>query len=103
VAGMGPSSMSWYYEFVKTTMVASKQGFMLILSFPLADSSRKFEFLRIHSLPTRLFNSTFVRYEIELEYLAVNFLQHTYFTMTKGERQQCQGLGLEVCSASRPV
>jgi hypothetical protein len=102
VAGTSPASMSWY-EFVKTTMVASTQGFLLVLSFLLADSSRKFDLLNIHTFPSRLFNNTFAQYQVGREYLAVNLLQHTYFTMTEGERQQCQGFSLKVCPVSRPV
>jgi hypothetical protein len=103
VAGTSPSSMSWYYEYVKATMVANEQGFLLILSFPLADANRKFELFKIHTFPFRLYNSTFVQYQVSQTYLAVNLLQHTYFTMSDGERRQCQGFNLEVCPVSRPV
>jgi hypothetical protein len=103
VAGTSPASMPWYYELVKTTMVASTQGFLLVLSLPLTDSSKKFDLVKIHTFPYRLFNNTFVQYQVGREYLAVNLLQHTYFTMTERERQQCQGLSLKVCPVSRPV
>jgi hypothetical protein len=64
VAGTSASSMSWYYDYVKATMVANEQGFVLILSFPLADANRKFELFKIYTFPFRLYNSTFVQYHI---------------------------------------
>jgi hypothetical protein len=53
-------------------MVAILHGFILILSITLADYSRKFELLRMHAFPARLFNQTILRYKSETEYLAVN-------------------------------
>jgi hypothetical protein len=84
-------------------MVASLHGFMLVLSIPLADASRKFEFFKLHSFPARIFNSTFVRYNPESNYFALSVLQRTHFTMTEHELLQCKGASFKVCPASRSV
>jgi hypothetical protein len=102
VAGVDPSSVAWYFEYVQTTMVASLHGFMLILSIPLADASR-FELFQMHAFPAHVFNQTFVSYNPGSSYLAVSVLQRTHFTVTESELLQCKGIGFKVCPASRSV
>jgi hypothetical protein len=69
--------MSWYYEVVTTSVIASPGGFWLVLSIPLKDVSAQYEMVKAYTSPTEVLNSTYVEIYLEKPYLAINLAQNT--------------------------
>jgi hypothetical protein len=93
----------WYYEFVTAGLLSTSQGFKLILAIPIRDLYRQFELYRLYTFPTEVINGTFVKFEVEHEYLAVHALQHTYMVMSEVELSKCPGREPRICAVDVPV
>jgi hypothetical protein len=70
---------------------------------PLKDINHHFELFKVYSLPIHLFYETYASFHVESEYMAVNSMQQSYFTMTTIERKACQGKILQICPADKPI
>jgi hypothetical protein len=90
-----PLSLGLYYEFIKVTIMTNSQ-FMLVLSFPIKDVWRKYELYRLYVLPFEIVPKTFLRFNVEKEYLAIHALQHTY-ALSEEELSRCRGREPRIC------
>jgi hypothetical protein len=103
VVNPGPHELAWYYENVQVAVIANSLGFTLILSIPIKDVYRRYELYYVYNFYSEIPNGTFVKYNIEKEYLAVHALQHTYLTLSSSELSQCSVKDLKICAVNLPV
>ena len=48
-------------------------------------------------------NHTYLRYQIDSGYLAINILQQAYLAMRENDFEQCQGQSVKICPANEAV
>jgi hypothetical protein len=90
-AGTRPDSLTWYYQTLQTVLLTDAHGLLILILMSLKDVNRHFELFKVYNFPIQLFNATYASFHIESEYMAVNAMQRSYFTMTSIERNACQG------------
>jgi hypothetical protein len=88
-AGMHPDSLNWYYETSQTSLLTDAHGLMIVILIPLKDTNRNFQLFKVYIFPVHLFNKTYASFRIESEYMTVNSIKRSYFTMTALERKAC--------------
>jgi hypothetical protein len=103
IAGVSPNNIFLYYEMIQAMMLVDAHRLNLVLYVPLKTVNRHFELFKIAVFSTSIFNNTYARFVVEKEYLAINSLQRTYFTMSSSEISQCKGKHVMICPASQAV
>ena len=103
IAGLSPNNMLLYYEMVQVMVLDDTHSFNLVLYVPVKTVNRHFELFKIAVFPTRIFNNTHAKFVVEKEYLAINLLQRTYFTMSSTEISKCKEKHVMICPASQAV
>jgi hypothetical protein len=63
----------------------------------------QFSLYRVAVLPTRIFNNTFVQFEIEKDYFGIDILQRRYLTLTEMDLVKCHGKDIAICPANHAV
>jgi hypothetical protein len=64
-----------HYELIKTCIAGNAHGLHLILEVPLKTTNQIFNLYRIFTLPTKVFNHTFARYELDFDYFGLTYNQ----------------------------
>ena len=67
-------NMPWYVKHVKAALLADLYSYMLVLYFPLTMVDRKYELLKVIAFPSRILNTTYVRFDLNTEYFAISKL-----------------------------
>ena len=102
--GSHQSQIPWYCSHIEATMMADYHNFALLLKLPLTTAGRKFDVFRIHSFPRRVTNGTYVRIQLNNDFLAVSDLHHSYLALTENELNQCESReNTKVCTTSKPI
>jgi hypothetical protein len=91
IGGVNPNNMFLYYEMVQVVVLADLHSFKRALYVPLKTINRFFELYEIVVFPTRILNNTYAKFEVGQEYLAINLLYRTFFTMSDIEVSNCNG------------
>jgi hypothetical protein len=92
-----------YYELIKVTSVGTAHSIKLILEVPLKTESQRFTLFRIIALPARVFNDTFMLYQLEYDYFALSYSQRDYILLTTAEVQKCNTGSISICPADRAL
>jgi hypothetical protein len=82
-------------------LLADVHNFNLAFYMPLKTVNRHFELFKIVVFPTRIFNNTYAKFEVDKDYFAISLLQRTYFTMSGFEILKCKGKDVMICPASQ--
>jgi outer membrane murein-binding lipoprotein Lpp len=101
--GLHFNKLRWYFQNVQDALIADLHSFKLVLFLPLISVNRCHEKYRIIALTTRFFNGTYVQFQVQNRYFAINAILQTYFTMTEDELMQCKGSEITICPAGRPI
>ena len=103
IAGLRSNNVYLYYEIIQATMLADVHSFKLILYVPLKTLSRQYEMYRMVVSPTRIFNNTYVQFDIGKDYFGINLLQRSYLTLTEMDVVKCRGKDIMICPAEQAV
>jgi hypothetical protein len=102
-AGSHPDGLAWYYEALQTLLLTDAHELLIVILITLKDINRHFQLFKVYNFPTHLFNATYGSFQVENEYMVINIVQRSYFTMTSIERKACQGKSLLITPANKPV
>jgi hypothetical protein len=61
---------------------------------PLKTTNVQFTLYRMPVLPVRLFNHSFVQFEVEKDYFGIDVLQRHYLSLTEVDLVKCRGKDL---------
>ena len=103
IVGSGYADLPWYYQNVKSALLADVDGFLLVMNFPLTSVDRNYEIYETIAFPFKIANSTYWRYQLESRYLALNLFHKTYLAMGENMFEQCRGQSVKVCPADVAV
>jgi hypothetical protein len=84
-------------------MLADLHSFKLVMIVPLKTMNVQFSLYRVAVLPTRIFNNTFVQFEIEKDYFGIDILQRIYLSLTEWDLVKCRGRDVLICPANHAV
>jgi hypothetical protein len=102
-AGIKIENIHAYYELIKTSIVGNAHGLHLILEVPLKTANQIFNLYRIVTLPTKAFNDTFARYELDFDYFGLTYNQRDYVRMTETDTQKCSTGSITVSPANNAI
>ena len=103
IVGSQYADLPWYYQNVKAALLADVNGFLLVISFPLTAVNRNYEIYKVIAFPFKIANNTYLRYNLDSGYLAINILHQTYLAMRENIFEQCQGQSVKICPANEAV
>jgi len=83
IVGSRYVDLPWYYQNVKSALLADVDGFLLVMNFPLTSVDRNYEIYETIAFPFKIANSTYWRYQLESRYLAINLFHKTYLEMAE--------------------
>ena len=106
-----PSKNLWFfYRFLTCTTVLYDSKILVIISVPLLDSNTKFQVYRAYNLPmpmhqnkTKNLISMVAKFDIDIEYFAVNAERSKYVLFTGEEIQKCINPFTKFCKIISPV
>jgi hypothetical protein len=78
-----------YYEMIQAAMLADLHSYKLLIIVPLKTMNVQFTLYRMAVLPVRLFNNSFVQFEVEKDYFGIDVLQRHYLTLTEVDLVKC--------------
>ena len=79
------NNMPWYVKHVKAVLLADLYSYMLVLYFPLTMVDRKYELLKVIAFPSRILNTTYVRFDLDTEYFVISTLRQFYISQNERE------------------
>jgi len=103
IVGSRNADLPWYYQNVKAALLADVNGFLLVISFPLTAVDRNYEVYKVIAFPFKIANNTYLRYNLDSGYLAINIPHQTYLAMRENIFEQCQGQSVKICPANEAV
>ena len=93
------NNMPWYVKHAKVALLADLYKYMLVLYFPFTIVDRKYELLKVIAFPSRILNTTYVRFDLDTEYFAISTLRQFYISL----RERNEGDNIMVCPANKAV
>jgi hypothetical protein len=93
----------WYYQNVQASLITTTHGFLLVLAVPIKDVYRQYDLYKAYSFPREVTNGTFVKYQLEKAYLAIQALHHAYVLITEEELSKCPGREPKICATTVPI
>jgi hypothetical protein len=84
-----PNNAFMYYEMIQAAMLADLHSFKLLMMVPLKTMNVQFTLYRMALFPVRLFNNSFVQFEVEKDYFGFDVLQRHYLTLTEVDLVKC--------------
>ena len=97
------SNLPWYYKYAKAALLADLNSFLLVMIFPLIAVNRNYELYKVVAFPSKIWNSTYLRYKFDSEYFAISTLQQTYLSLSENDFKQCEGQSVKICPANDAV
>ena len=83
--------------------MADLYNYMVVLYFPLTMVDRKYEMFKVIVFPSRILNTTHVRFDLDTEYFAISTLRQFHISLNEREMRQCEGDNIMVCPANKAV
>ena len=68
---------------LKAALLADVNSFLLVISFALTAVNRNYEIYKVVAFPFKIANNTYLRYQLDSGYLAINILQKAYLAMSE--------------------
>jgi hypothetical protein len=93
-----PNIVFMYYEMIQAAMLADLHSFKLLLVIPLKTMNVQFALYRMALFPVRLFNHSFIQFEVEKDYFGIDVLQRHYLTSTEVDLVKRRGKDLHLSS-----
>jgi hypothetical protein len=103
IVSLRPNNVFMHYEMVQAVMLADLHSLKLAMMVPLKTMNVQFTLYRMAVLPTRIFNNSFVQFEIEKDYFGIDILQKRYLTLTEMDLVKCRGKDILFCPADHAV
>jgi hypothetical protein len=95
--------LGWYYSYVQTALISTTNGFLLVLAVPIRDVYRRYELFKLYNFPREVTNGTFLSYNVEKNYLAVQALHHNFVLLSDEELAKCPGREPQICAVTEAV
>jgi hypothetical protein len=97
IVSLRPNNVFMYYEMIQAAMLADLHSLKLLMIVPLKTMNVQFTLYRVAVFPVRLFNNSFVQFEVEKDYFRTDVLQRHYLTLTEVELVKCRGKDFYIC------
>jgi len=91
IMGAQFNNMPWYVKHVKRTLLADLYNFMVVIYFPLTMVDCKYELFKVIAFPSRILNTTYVRFDLDTDYFAISTLRQFYISLSEREMRQYEG------------
>jgi hypothetical protein len=98
-----PQGLMWFYQNVQSSLITTLHGFLVVLAVPIKDVYRQYDLYKLYSFPREVANGTFVQYNVEREFLAIQRLHHTYVLFSEEELFKCPGRQPKICAVTQPI
>jgi hypothetical protein len=92
-----------HYEMIQAVMLADLHTFKLVMIVPLKAMNVHFTLYSVAVLPIRIFNNSFVQFEVEKDYFGIDILQRPYLTLTEMDLVKCRGKDILIRPADHAV
>jgi hypothetical protein len=103
IFNLRPNNEFMHYEMIQAAMLADLHIFKLLMIVPLKTMNDQFTLYRVAVLPVRLFNHSFVQFEIEKDNFWIDVLQRHYLTLTEVHLVKCRGKDFYICPADHAI
>jgi len=105
-----PNKDMWFfYRFLTCTTILYDDKILTVILIPLLDANNKFEIYRTYNLPLPMKSNNpklltmVAKYEIDVEYFAVNAERSKYILFKKNEVEKCTDPFIKFCKIISPV
>jgi hypothetical protein len=88
---------------IQAAMLADLHSLKLPMIVPLKTMNVKFTLYRVAVYPVRLFNHSFVQFEVEKDCFGIDVLQRHYLTLTEMDLVKCRGKDFYICPADHAI
>jgi hypothetical protein len=84
IVSLRPNNVFMHYEIIQAVMLADLHSYKLVMIVSLKTMNVQFILYRVAVLPVRLFNNTFVQFEVVKDDFGIDILQRRYLTNGNG-------------------
>jgi hypothetical protein len=103
IFSLRPNNVFIYCEMIQAAMLANLHSFKLLMIVPLKTVNVQFTLYRVAVLLVRLFNHSFVQFEVEKVYFGIDVLQRHYLTLTEVDLVKCRVKDFYICPADHAI
>jgi hypothetical protein len=103
IISLRPNNVFMHYEMIQAVMLADLHTFKLVMFVPLKTMNVHITLYSLAVLPLRIFNNSFVQFEVERDYFGIDILQRHYLTLTKMDLVKCRGKDILISPADHSV